>query len=60
MYAYVPRLHYWPEVGLLNPFPMVCYIPVRHSTGYLLNITSRFDRCHRSSAAVTPVLYEID
>ena len=30
------------------------------STRYLLNITLIFDRCHRSSAVVTPVKYKCD
>ena len=60
MYAYIPELHYWPGMGLLNSFPMVCYMPVRQSIGYLLNITSRFDWWSRNSVAVPPVLKEID
>ena len=60
MYAYLPELHNWSEVGLLKLFPMVCYIPVRQRTGYLLNIKYRFGRCRHSSAAITPVIYEID
>ena len=35
-------------------------LSVFQNTGYLLNITFIFDRCHRSSAAVTLVKYECD
>ena len=49
--------------GLLGRFPPFLDFPNVSTTlnrRYLLNITLIFDRCCRSSAAVTPVKYECD
>ena len=51
------------EWGLLNQFPLFRYFLGFHycrNTGCLLHITFIFDKCHRSSAATTPVKYERD
>ena len=52
------------RVGLLGKFPPFCYFPIffqnYETTGYLVNISFIFDRCHRSLAALTPVKYEFD
>ena len=53
-----------PGVGVTKAISSVPLIsPIFHhcqNTGYLLNIMFIFDRCCRSSAAVTPVKYQCD
>ena len=46
--------------GLLNNFPHSLIFQNHQNSAHLLSITFIFDRCHRSSAAVTPVKYECD
>ena len=49
--------------GIRNHFPSFRFFLIFHHCeiiSYLLNITSIFDKCHRSSAALTPVKYKSD
>ena len=70
--AFVWGIHRWPVnskhkgpgLGVTKPIssdPLISPI-FQHcqNTGYLLNIIFIFDRCCRTSAAVTPVKYECD
>ena len=46
--------------GLQNNFPHSLIFQNHQNSAHLLSITFIFDRCHCSSAAVTPVKYECD